>query len=54
MDDRAQLVILFEMIGMLETALRPLHLTEDQITVFAGSMVDVAKHGRIHSIPTPS
>ncbi|WP_421423913.1 PIN domain-containing protein [Agrobacterium rosae] len=45
MDDRAQLVISFEMIDTLETVLRRLQFTEDRIKAYTGSIIDIMKYG---------
>lgn len=44
-DDRAQLVISFEMIDTLETVLRRLQFTEDRIKAYTGSIIDIMKYG---------
>ncbi|WP_117190640.1 PIN domain-containing protein [Rhizobium terrae] len=44
-DDRAQLVISFEMIETLETVLRRLQFTEDRIKAYTGSIIDIMKYG---------
>lgn len=45
MDDRAQLVISFEMIETLETVLRRRQFTEDRIKAYTGSIIDIMKYG---------
>lgn len=44
-DDRAQLVISFEMIETLETVLRRLQFTGDRIKAYTGSIIDIMKYG---------
>ncbi len=44
-DDRAQLVISFEMIDTLETVLRRLQFTGDRIKAYTGSIIDIMKYG---------
>ena len=44
-DDRAQLVISFDMIETLETVLRRLQFTEDRIKAYTGSIIDIMKYG---------
>ncbi|TCQ12310.1 PIN domain-containing protein [Rhizobium sp. PP-F2F-G36] len=45
MNARAQLVISFDMIDTLETVLRRLDFTEDRITAYSGSIIDIMKYG---------
>lgn len=45
LDDRAQLVISFEMIDTLETVLQRLQFTEDRIKAYTGSLIDIMKYG---------
>jgi PIN domain len=44
-DDRAQLVISFEMIETLETVLRRMHFPEDRIKAYTGSLIDIMRYG---------
>lgn len=44
-DDRAQLVISFEMIETLETVLQRLQFTGDRIKAYTGSIIDIMKYG---------
>ncbi|WP_170865953.1 PIN domain-containing protein [Rhizobium sp. NFR03] len=45
MDNRAQLIISFDMIDTLETVLRRMHFAEDRIKAYSGSIVDIMKYG---------